>query len=601
MGRLVLRARRPAAGALLLLLVLASGTPPARGQIPTFEGEEVVVPGLRPQHSATTPAYVTVLSGEELRRLGFLTLADALTLLAEVTVRAAGGGPMSLFQPSVRGSTPQQVHVLLDGVPLGATAQFGVSLGTITLAEVDRIEVVRGPYAALHSGFAVISVTTRRDLRPAVEGMAASHGTTQAVLRLGGASGAGMVRVGVERLATDGYRPNGDGTRWTGVARWERDAGAGRLALAVHHSAGEAGLPGTTAFPTPSDRLRDARTAAALSWTREGPDGHRLGRVWWLGQGLDFTSPGFASTSWGQAWGGTWQAAQVQGAGALGWGVEWQQAAFAYRDTFSAFDARTTAAALYGQLDRMLGDRTLAGMGLRLEHHSAYGLQVNPRLGFVHFLSPGVRLRGGVGRTSRAPTMGELFFPGCSNPDLRPEQAWAADLGMEVVLRPGALLRVNTFYTDAQDLIVGGCPPQNVGSARIAGASADLLLRAVGPWSGTLTLTWTDAVDRTTGQALLRQPAWQAALALRFAVAPATTLGLVAAYVGARPDLDFSTFPATRVTLPPYLTVGLRAEHVVGDVVWRAGVDNLFDARYEPLAGFPAPGRTLYLQVGGRF
>ncbi len=131
-------------------LLIALAVSPAGAQIPIFEGEEVIVAGKRRQRVTTTAAYVTVIPRQELQRMGFTTLADALQFLAEVYVRTAGAGPGGLQQTSIRGSTPQQVLVLIDGVPLNATAQFGVNLSTISLADVERVEVLRGPYSAIH-------------------------------------------------------------------------------------------------------------------------------------------------------------------------------------------------------------------------------------------------------------------------------------------------------------------------------------------------------------------------------------------------------------------------------------------------------------------
>jgi len=217
-------------------------------------------------------------------------------------------------------------------------------------------------------------------------------------------------------------------------------------------------------------------------------------------------------------------------------------------------------------------------------------------LGFVHLASDRVRVRGSVGRAFRAPTFFELNYPGCSNPALRPEEAWAADLGLEAAPRPGLLLRLNGFATDARNLIVGGCDPQNVGSARIAGISAEAAWRIGEGWTAQGNLTWTDGVDRDTGLRLLRVPPWQASAVLRRIWPSGAAASLLVTYTSARDDLDTSTFPATRVTLPGYVTVGLRYEQSVGPLLLLAGVDNLLDARYETLRGYPAQGRTFFLQ-----
>ncbi|MDR7567591.1 MAG: TonB-dependent receptor [Armatimonadota bacterium] len=590
-----------------LLLPLVPALPAPAQVPPVFEGEEVVVAGRRPQPVVGTPAYVTVLQGEELRRLGFLTVGEALRLLAEVYVRENYAGPGGLLQPSVRGTSPLQVLVLLDGVPLNPTAQFGVNLATLSLTEVERIEVLRGPYSALWGSGAlggVIHIVTRRPERAQILAGYGSFDTAQARLSLGGSSEGIRYGLGAELLTTGGALPNGDAQRLTATGRLSASARpAGEVELSLHHTDGRYGLPGPSFLPTPSDRQSDRRTVLSLAWRRgELSLPEQLVRAWWYEEGFTYTAPGYGSDAGGSAYGANWQQVLRLSTGALlTLGAEWQAASYRYRDPFGGYTADDSTLSGYAQYDLPVGDRMLLGVGARLDLHRTWGAQLNPRLGFVHFLSPGVRVRGGVGRTFRGPTFGERFFPGCSDPHLKPESAWSLDLGVEAEVREGFVVRLDGFYTDSQDLIAGGCPPQNIGSARIAGLSAEAVGRLGDRWSVLGNLTWSDGLDRVTGLALLRLPGWTANLVLRYEVNPQSSAALVAHYVGERSDLDYATLPASRVVLPAYLTLGLRYEVRLGSWTVQAGVDNLLDARYETLRGYPAPGRFVYVRFSGNF
>lgn len=578
-------------------------------QPPTFELPEVTIAGKRPQPVTTTPAYVTVIPREELQRMGFLTLADALQFVSEVSVRSTGTGPSGLQQASIRGSSPQEVLVLVDGVPLNAIADFGVSLSTVALADVERVEVLRGPYSAIYGSAlgGVIHVLTRTDRRTFTSARAGSFGTVVSEFRAAGPPSS-ATSAGLQYFSTAGDRANSDGIWWTGTLKFQPDPDAGQqLVFSLQRTVGQSGSPGPTltascpnpldpsCTPTPQDRIADRRTSAILAWMHQEPEGpRRQTRVWWMGEEVGFSTVGFQSTSQAAAVGLDWQMVSPEGSERVWtWGVEWQNPSRS-----GSYQATSNTGAAYVQFDAVRGEKTFAGVGLRYDLDSVYGGQVDPRLGIVHFLSPSLRLRASLGRTFRAPTPGELFFPGCSFPGLRPEQAWSADLGLESTAWQGVVLRLNGFYVDATNLIVGGCNPQNVGSARMAGVTYEMVGRLSERWALSANVTWTDGLDRVSGLPLLRVAPIQANLVLRYVWEENGTISLLGNYVSTRPD---SCGLNCRVVVAPYTTFGLRYDQALGDVTARVGVDNLFDTSYETLRGFPGPRRTVYVQFSGEF
>jgi len=112
------------------------------------------------------PAGVTMITRRQIEDFGFNTLTEALAGIPGVRVSPAGGpgGQASVF---VRGSNSNHVLVLRDGMPINdpseATGAF--NFGVDTLSDIERIEVVRGPMAALYGSGAiggVINMISRR-------------------------------------------------------------------------------------------------------------------------------------------------------------------------------------------------------------------------------------------------------------------------------------------------------------------------------------------------------------------------------------------------------------------------------------------------------
>src|SRR3989442_2584664 len=285
--------------------VIAHTPEPVPVQPPTFELPEVIVPGKRPQPSTSTPASVTVISRDEIERSGARTVADAVRTVAELSVRAYGGLG-ELAQPSIRGSSPAQVLVLLDGIPLNSVALGQTDLSTISVDGVERIEVLRGPFAAIYGSGAlggVISIITTKAARSQVVGRTGGFGQRSASLAI-----AGSVTIPWQLTAssdgTSGHRTNSD---YAGTTALTQIGLSPDTKLLVHHYAADLGTPGDIASPTPNDRQSERRTLLQIesgSTDRGGP----WGRVYYVVDSLAAFSASFGTdTYYSTVVGGEWQ------------------------------------------------------------------------------------------------------------------------------------------------------------------------------------------------------------------------------------------------------------------------------------------------------
>ena len=129
--------------------------------------ENLVVTATRVQSAVgTIPAGVTVIDRKTIEERGYTTLVDALSAVPGLHV-AQSGGPGSQASVFIRGTNSNHVLVLIDGVPVNDPTDPGgaFNFGIDTLADVERIEVVRGPMSSLYGSGAiggVINVITKR-------------------------------------------------------------------------------------------------------------------------------------------------------------------------------------------------------------------------------------------------------------------------------------------------------------------------------------------------------------------------------------------------------------------------------------------------------
>jgi iron complex outermembrane receptor protein len=134
----------------------SSAQAPQQPVPPISEHVEVVATRL-PESPERVPVAVEVLSGEELRNRGITNLADALALAAGVDIAPGGDNGPAASVPEFWGLKEFDAFLLVvDGVPWGGA--FNPSLTTLSLYDVDRIEVMRGPAPVTYGATSFVGV-----------------------------------------------------------------------------------------------------------------------------------------------------------------------------------------------------------------------------------------------------------------------------------------------------------------------------------------------------------------------------------------------------------------------------------------------------------
>jgi iron complex outermembrane receptor protein len=158
-----------------------------------------------PGSRISTPAAVYVISGEDLRRSGFRSVVEALRMVPGMYVGRINSSSWLAGTRGLTGSslTATRYLVLVDGRqvydPLLSTT-FWDSVDLL-LADVDRIEVIRGPGATLWGANAmngVVNIVTKasQDTQGGLVQLGAGgNGRSEVDLRYGGKAGEASYRV----------------------------------------------------------------------------------------------------------------------------------------------------------------------------------------------------------------------------------------------------------------------------------------------------------------------------------------------------------------------------------------------------------------------
>ena len=169
------------------------------GQQPLLVREEVqVVATIVPEPPHDVPAAIEVITASDIRDIGAKTLREALSLAAGVEIAPGGDGGPASSVPEFRGLREFDAFLLVvDNVPFGGA--FNPALTSLTLHDVERIEILRGPAPVTFGA----DILRRRDSRRA---HAASVNTRYAAFDVGTrSSGSADIDIAVQRAPTGNH------------------------------------------------------------------------------------------------------------------------------------------------------------------------------------------------------------------------------------------------------------------------------------------------------------------------------------------------------------------------------------------------------------
>ncbi|WP_372382074.1 TonB-dependent vitamin B12 receptor [Xanthomonas sp. NCPPB 1068] len=584
--------------------------------------DEVVVTASRTaQTQDQTLAPVTVIDRAQIERRQVTALQDLLRGEAGVSLANNGGPgkPTSLF---LRGTESDQVVVLIDGVRIGSATSGGAALQDLPIEQIERIEIVRGPFSSLYGSEAlggVIQIFTRRPQGSFVPMLSVAAGSNTARRYGAGLAGrsegdlgeaGGWYSVNAVHDETDGinayldtsssaYDPDRDGYRndslsvqggWRFNRQWDADVHAlraqsrndydgsvfgGNLSKGVQQAVG--------------GRVRYAPTDA-LKFTAS------------VGGSSDFSDAyydgAYVSTYDTRRKQGSLQADITTAPGLLTVGFDWQRDAIASSDNYDA-DSRIDRAA-FAQWQQSFGAQSVQA-SLRRNDNSQFGGKTTGSLLWGWDVAEHLRLTASYGTAFKAPTFNELYYPDFGNPLLGPETSNSAELGLRGRYDWGTWT-LSAFQTRISDLIAYDASlvdaahpfgqPNNIDKARIRGAEAGYETALAG-WTLRGALTWlAPQADGEVGHGnwLPRRARQSGRIDADRTVG---AFGVGASLFGSGERFDDL---ANTERLAGYGLLDLRMSYAI-NTDWKVQftANNVFDRRYETARWYAQPGRNYLL------
>jgi len=583
--------------------------------------ETVVTPSRTETLLRETGSSVTVITAEQIRQRGQSSVLDVLRGVVGVDV-VQQANPGSITSVFMRGANSNHTKVLLDGIPLNNPADPSRSFdfGTLTVDNIERIEIVRGPQSIVYGSDAiggVINIITKRGEGPissSVSAMGGSFGTHQERVSVSGGDSSHYYSFGGSYLQSDGFSAlssrfggdENDGYRnasLSGRYGWNPSESL-NVDYVFRYTDADVEVDGFLA----DDLIRQNRSnqffnrVQLQSQMMDGVIQQKAGFSYTDNSLID-TNPGFFGTPrfFGQSSLVDYQAnIELLETNVLTAGVDYlneQGSPFAFSKQAQNLKG------LYVQDQFSLGERSHTTIGVRWDDHSAAGTAQTYRFTeSIDILETGGRIHGSIGRGFRAPAIAQRFgFAG--NPTLRPEFSKGWDVGVEQPLWDRALVVDATYFrNDFDDLIQFVFDPfaangfgflQNVQLANAMGVEFVATAQMTCDTSLSTSYTYTDTDDLLNDRQLLRRPRNKVGLNLQHrCLDDRATLNAYLLYVGSRQD--FNELGGI-ITLADYITLNLSGTYALSDA-WEAfaRIDNLTDSDYEDVYSFATPGISGY-------
>lgn len=583
---------------------------------------------------------VTVITADDIAKKQLRTLPDVLQSVPGLNVVQSGGigGVTSVF---IRGTNSNHTKVLIDGIDMAdpSTPTGAFDFSNLNVADIERIEVLRGPQSGLYGSDAVggvINIVTKSGKGPAAFSGSAevgSFGTFNQDASISGSTNrfnysfnamhlysddtpvtpTDLLPAGQNRTANS-YDNKTYSTKLGAKVSDDWDAG-----LVARYIESDLRFIGSNFNVTPNvpDTQRSQNTTKQL-FTRGTAHTQSFDGLLDQTFGLSYTE--YKRTSFSPSstpslsisngdrlkedWQGNIGLADNQ---VLVMGLENQSEELHTTAITPSTDTQAGSVELQSSFDDILFN----SISVRHDRNSRFGGDNTYRIApSIHVPNSGLRLKGSLGTAFKAPSLNDLFVDDVpdnffSNPNLKPEKSIGYDAGFDQTLLDKRLQFGSTyFHNSIKNLITTNdafTTNINVGKAETYGfenfvsvkPESDLTLRA--------DYTYTIANDEVKHQELLRRPKHKASLTGTWQATPVAMLSATALYVGSWIDTD-RYGNISRLKSDGYTVFNLAGTYDLGDGVTAfARIDNLFDKTYQDPVGFDRPGLGVFAGIRVNF
>ncbi len=570
---------------------------------------QVVVTATRtPQALSEVLADVTLVDSAQIQRSGATGLADLLGRMPGVEFQR-NGGPGTVTSVYVRGGETRFTAVFIDGVRIDSQSTGGATWESIPLGQIDHIELLRGPAAAVYGSDAlsgVIQIFTRRGeggFSPYLGFGLGTYGTRKAEAGFSGQSGSFDYSLGLVDEHSDGFNARPVANQNPDRDGYDSQAANIKLGVQINkvHRLEATFLTNNLdsqydQSPSTDDHSLYELQTSGLNWQAQWSDAWRARFSATHSRNQYQTLPAPSYQTLTELTGYLWHNEIALGAHLMTLDLERKED---HLENAPINQDRSQNGLALGY--RFSDQQHTLQLNVRHDDDSEFGGKSTASAAYGYALTPQWRVTASAATAFRAPTLFQRFSA-YGVPSLQPETGENIELGVHY-LQGSSSLGVVLFRNTVSDLITyvsgpGSCANGVGAYAGCYGNTARAVFEGItltatqrlGEVNLAASLDLQDPHDANTGLLLPRRARQHAVLSADTRLG-AWNLGAQVQLSGKRYDNASNT-----VALAGYGLVNLSASTQLAKdwtLVMNAG--NLADKSYQLANGFAQAGRTFYV------
>ncbi len=597
-----------------LFFVCAAAAAETDNSYYTIDLDEIVVTASRiEQEYKNSTQNISIIGKEDIEASGITEVTEVLDLLPSVDILEYGsvGSTRSVH---TRGASSSQTITLVDGRPINTPRDGATDFNQISLSNIERIEVLRGPASSMYGAGAVggvINIITKNGEeggKTSILSKFGSHSTKLTSLTQGNKISNFDYFITYDYLASHGHRDNADYLSHNINTKFgyqlDQD---NRIDFSSGYYNSDVGTPGQLSNLDLDDRQESYKKYIDMTYKGKIIEGqdillklfHNLDRL----EFIETFNPLDKNTHQTKIYGLDTQLSQTF------FDVFRTAIGFSYQkhrlNSSTSAKHSYSLKGVYCESETDFFDSGSLKLGARWDDYSNFGDRISPSANLNFWLFDKIKVHALAAKSFRAPTFNDLYWPqedwgiwgGVEgSPDLGPEKAVSYEVGISGYFLERFKTDLTFFKTNFEDLIEWTVDdtwwwrPQNSSSATTEGAELETEFVLREHLKANLNYTYLEAKNKETGKWLIYRPRHLYKLKLIYSPTSKWEFGLNAIHKTKR----FANASNTSF-LKHYTIMNFNFTYKVNDflqILFEA--KNVFDRMYQEERDYSMPGRTFY-------